>query len=157
MHYKASEAMERLRRFHQTVASHSVRYFPTLVMNDGAVAYRDLSLRSRAPTHDFLIRAWNLFNNIKLDENGRGLPGARVVLATGFRMRGRRAGMDATARHFRSVMRRYQDGDISADEAIREATHIRKPFDIVPQLQANFAFSKAYVAESSGKKGAWED
>jgi len=153
MHYKASEAMERLRRFHQTVASHSVRYFPTLVMNDGAVAYRDLSLRSRAPTHDFLIRAWNLFNNIKLDENGRGLPGARVVLATGFRMRGRRAGMDATARHFRSVMRRYQDGDISADEAIREATHIRKPFDIVPQLQANFAFSKAYVAESSGKKG----
>ena len=29
----------------------------------------------------------------------------------------------------------------------------RVPFDIVPQLQANFAFTKAYVAESSGSSG----
>lgn len=153
LHPKASEAMQRLRRFHAIVASHSFRHFPTLVMNDGAAAYRDLSLRSRGPTYDFLMRAWNLFNKIKDDENARGLPGARVVLATGFRMRGRRAGMDATASHFESLMRRYQDGGLSAEQAIREAAHIRQPFDVVPQLQANFAFSKAYVAESSGIKG----
>ncbi len=29
---------------------------------------------------------------------------------------------------------------------------VRPAFDIVPQLQANFAFSKAYIAESSGTK-----
>jgi hypothetical protein len=29
----------------------------------------------------------------------------------------------------------------------------RQDFDIVPQLQANFAFTKAYVAESSGSVG----
>ena len=29
-------------------------------------------------------------------------------------------------------------------------------FDIVPQLQANFAFTKAYVAEASGSKGGLE-
>src|SRR6266404_1927913 len=82
LHPKASEAMQRLRRFHEIVASHSFRHFPTLVMNDGAAAYRDLSLRSRGPTYDFLMRAWKLFSNIKDDENARGLPGARVVLAT---------------------------------------------------------------------------
>lgn len=153
LHPKASEAMQRLRRFHAIVASHSFRHFPTLVMNDGAVAYRDLSLRSRGPTYDFLMRAWKLFNSIKDDETSCGLPGARVVLAAGFRMRGRRAGMDAMAAHFRSLMRRYQDGEIAAEQAIREAASIRQPFDIIPHLQANFAFSKAYVAESSGTKG----
>ena len=84
LHGKASEALQRLRRFHQIVASHSFRLFPTLVMNDGAVAYRDLSLRSRGPTYDFLTRAWKLFKHIKEDENGHGFPGARAVLAVDF-------------------------------------------------------------------------
>ncbi len=153
MHPKASEAMQRLRRFHEVVASHSFRLFPTLVMNDGAAAYRDLSLRSNENTYDFLMRAWKLFGDIREIETTQGFPGARVVLATGFRMRGRRAGMDASASHFSSIMRRYQKRKISADQAIREAARIRQPFDIIPQLQANFAFSKAYVAESSGRKG----
>jgi len=153
LHPKAAAAMQRLRRFHEVVASHSFRLFPTLVMNDGAAAYRDLSLRSCENTYDFLMRAWKLFNHIKDVENAQGLPGARVVLATGFRMRGRRAGMDATASHFSLLMRRFQKGDLSAEQAIREAARIRQPSDIVPQLQANFAFSKAYVAESSGSRG----
>jgi len=153
LHAQAAQALSRLRRFHQIVASHSVRFFPTLVMNDGAAAYRDLSFRSRAPTHDFLTRAWTLFNSIRSDENNRGFPGARMVLATGFRMRGRRAGIDATARQFKSVMHRYQSGEIVAEQAIREAASVRRSFDIIPQLQANFAFSKAYVAERSGTRG----
>lgn len=153
LHTKAFEAMRRLRRFHQIVAAHSFRLFPTLVMNDGAVAYRDLSLRSRGPTHDFLMRAWELFNHIKEDEGGHGFPGARAVLTVGFRMRGRRAGRDASASHFQSLMGRYQNGEIGAEQAMQEASHIRQSFDIVPQLQANFAFSKAFVAESSGAGG----
>ena len=152
LHGKASEAMKRLRRFHQIVASHSFKLFPTLVLNDGAVGYRDLSLRSRGPTHDFLMRAWKLFHHIKEDENGHGFPGARAVLAVGFRMRGRRAGHDASASHFKSLMERYQNGEIRAEQAMREASQIRQSFDIIPQLQANFAFSKAFVAESSGTR-----
>jgi len=153
LHPNAALALSRLRRFHQIVASHSARYFPTLVVNDGAAAYRDLSLRSRAPTRDFLMRAWRLFNSIKKDENEHGFPGARMVLAAGFRMRGRRAGIDSTTKQFESVMRRYQSGDITAKQAISEAASVKRSFDIVPQLQANFAFSKAYVAERSGTKG----
>ena len=153
LHPKAKEAMQRLRQFHEIVASHSFRLFPTLVMNDGAAAYRDLSLRSNENTFDFLMRAWRLFNEINDVESRQGLPGARLVVAAGFRMRGRRAGMDATASHFSSIMSRFQSGNLSADQAIREAARIRQPFDVIPQLQANFAFSKAYVAEHSGAKG----
>ena len=42
---------------------------------------------------------------------------------------------------------------MDADQAIREASRIDLSFDVLPQLQANFAFTKAYVAESDGKGG----
>jgi hypothetical protein len=101
LHTKATEAMARLRAFHELVALHSARHFPTLVMNDGAAAYRDLSFRTRAPTLDFLNRAWRLYDDIQRSERARGLPGVRAVLAAGFRMRGRRAGWDAVSSHFK--------------------------------------------------------
>lgn len=153
LHPKAARALARLRSFHQTVARHSVRYFRTLVINDGAVAYRDLSLRSHSPTYDFLVRAWNLFNDIKRSEEADGFPGARTVLASGFRLREQRAGVDPTGAQFASIMRRYQGRNIRASQAIREAAGILQPSTEVPPLQANFAFTKAYLAESSGSKG----
>lgn len=153
LHAKSVAAIGRLRRFHAIVAKHSTRYFPTLVMNDGAVAYRDLSLRTKSVTHDFITRAWALFSEINSEEKASGFPGSRLVLAAGFRLRGRRAGMDATSGHFASLIRRYQIGEISADQAIREAARMRQTFDIVPQLQANFAFTRAYVADSVGAAG----
>lgn len=153
LHLKSKDALRRLRRFHEVVASHSARHFPTLVMNDGAVAYRDLSLRSRSVTHDFLVRGWNLFKDIRAAEAALDFPGARMVLACGFRMRGRRAGLDASNQHLRSIVARVQNGDIDGEQAIREAASMRPTFDVVPQLQANFAFTKAYVAESSGSRG----
>jgi hypothetical protein len=154
LHPKAKDALRRLRQFHKIVADHSARNFPTLVMNDGAVAYRDLSFRSRSVTHDFFMRAWDLFADIKAqDDRTFGCPGARVVLACGFRMRGRRAGIDVADIHFRSIVNRLQEGEITADQAVHEAASIHPKFDIVPQLQANFAFAKAYVAEQSGSQG----
>ncbi|KAB1082571.1 hypothetical protein F4V91_31970 [Neorhizobium galegae] len=153
LHLNAKKAITRIRRFHQTVAEHSAHHFPTLVMNDGAVAYRDLSMRSRSVTHDFLTRSWRLFEAIKAEDQKLGHPGARLVLSCGFRMRGRRAGLDASRSHFESIITRLQDGAIDAQQAVHEAAAMRPRFDIVPQLQANFAFTKAYVAESSGTGG----
>lgn len=153
LHPKAKEALKRLRTFHQIVADHSARHFPTLVMNDGAAAYRDLSLRARSVTYDFFERSWNLHAAINAEERRQGLPGVRLVLATGYRMRGRRAGMDATKGHFQSLLRRFQKGEIDVDRALHEAAAMRPKFDIEPQLQANFAFTKAYLAESSGSAG----
>jgi hypothetical protein len=153
LHPSSAAAKKRLSEFHRVVAAHSGRKFPSLVINDGAVVYRDLSYRSASVTFDFLQRSWNLFNEINQSEGNSSYPGARMVIAAGFRIRGRRAGMDATAEHFESIMTRYADGTISVIQAIQEARRIRPSFDIVPQLQANFAFTKAYVAEQSGTKG----
>jgi len=36
---------------------------------------------------------------------------------------------------------------------VKATYRMRPAFDVVPQLQANFAFTKAYVAESSGSAG----
>ena len=128
-HPEARLAIGRLRRFHRLVAEHSKRAFPTLVMNDGAVAYRDLSPSDASVTADFLRDAWRLFAAVNTAEARDAFPGARMVIAAGFRMKGRRAGLDA------------------------DELRLRSAFDIVPPLQANFAFTKAYVAEQTGSAG----
>jgi hypothetical protein len=153
LHPKASEALNRLQRFHRIVSDHSAQRFPTLVMNDGAVAYRDLSLRHSSVTYDFFSRAWRLFSDINRVEQVNGLPGARLVIACGFRVHRRHTGIDAKSGHLKSLMERYHNGKLNAEEAIREAASSRRLFDIVPELQANFAFTKAYLAESGGSRG----
>jgi hypothetical protein len=153
---KSKEAISRLRSFHQIVSSHSARPFPSLVINDGSVTYRDLSYRSRSVTFDFLCRCWSLFNEIQSSEVKSGYPGARMVIATGFRVRRRNMGVDVTSSHVASILERFHAGEMDADQAILEASSVEHYFDGVPQLQANFAFTKAYVAESDGKKGGLE-
>jgi hypothetical protein len=153
LHPKALSARQRLRNFHEIVASQSVRVFPTLVLNDGAIAYRDLSYRTASVTYDFLQRCWKLFNAIQEKELASGHPGVRMVVAVGFRIKGRRGGLDSTASQFQSLIDRLKKGLIDSAQAIHEARRIRPYFDVLPQLQANFAFTKAYVAEQSGTKG----
>lgn len=78
---------------------------------------------------------------------------ARMVVASGFRIRGNRRAVDATADHFASIARRVASGKIDVRQAMYEARRIRPTFDVIPQLQANFAFAKAYTAEQTGTKG----
>lgn len=149
---QAKKPINRLRAFHRVVAEHSARNFRTLVLNDGAVAYRDLSLRSPANTVDFFCRAWELYDAVKSWESRNGFAGARMVVAPGLRAKGSRRAIDYTSGHLDSILRRMADGIISAEQAVREAAAIEKYFDVLPQLQANFALSKAYIAEQSGRK-----
>lgn len=149
---QAKKPISRLRAFHRIVAEHSTRNFRTLVLNDGAVAYRDLSLRGSANTVDFFCRAWDLFEAVNSLETRNGFPGARMVVAPGLRAKGSRRAIDYTSGHLDSILRRMADGTISADQAVREAATIQKYFDVLPQLQANFAFSNAYIAEQGGRK-----
>lgn len=153
LHPQSISVRDRLRDYHAIVASQSARLFPTLVLNDGAIAYRDLSYRSASVTYDFLSRCWKLFNAITAQEAASGYPGARMVVAAGFRIKGRRGGLDSTAAQFKAVIERLKDGSIDAAQAVHEAGRIRPYFDILPQLQANYAFTKAYLAEKSGGKG----
>lgn len=151
-HPQAEKAHRRLRAFHQIVAKHSRRNFPSLVTNDGAILYRDLSYRCNSVTYDFIRRAWNLFQEVNSSDLRDKNCGARMVVAAGFRVRGRRAGIDQTAGHVDSIFRRFERGDIDAKQAIHEASRAQAKFDIVPQLQSNYAFTKAYLAETGGSK-----
>lgn len=103
LHERAAAAIKRLRTFHSIVAEKSGRAFPTLVMNDGAAGYRDLSMRARSVTHEFIVNSWDLFTSLKASEAAAGHPGPRMVIAAGFRMRGRRAGLDQVEREGRRV------------------------------------------------------
>jgi hypothetical protein len=151
LHHRSNEAFQRLRNFHSAVAASSHRHFTTLVMNDGAVAYRDLSMRTRSVTHDFLLRCWRLFARIREVESAQRYPGARMVLAAGFRIRSSRRDQPASPKAA-SILDRFREGRISAEQAIREALNYQESFGLAPELQANFAFTKAYVADSDGSR-----
>jgi hypothetical protein len=152
---RAKNSIKRMRDFHRIVAEHSNRNFRTLVINDGVAVFRDLSLRSSSVSHDFLMRSWKLFKDINQHETSSGQPGVRMVLACGFRIRGRKAVVEPDHGQVRSILKRYHEGLLTVDQAIREASTARPSFDVVPQLQANFAFTKAYIAESSGAAGGF--
>ncbi len=147
---QAKTAITRLRAFHRIVAEHSGRKFRTLVLNDGAVAYRDLSLRSSGVTYDFLTRSFALFRALDESERRNGWYGSRMVLATGFRAKGSRRAIDHASGQVSSILARMKAGQIAPEEAVREAASIDRYFDVLPQLQANFAFTKAYVADVAG-------
>lgn len=149
---EAKKPINRLRAFHRIVAEHSKRDYRTLVLNDGAVAYRDLSLRGAANTVDFFCQSWDLFKAVQASEKRNGFAGARMVVAPGLRAKGSRRALDYTSGHLDSILARMDSGALSPEQAVREAAAIEKYFDVLPQLQANFAFSKAFIAEQSGTK-----
>lgn len=153
MHPNSVRMMRRLRNFHEVVAKHSHRYFRSFTINDGAVLSRDLSWRSASVTRDFLVRSWRLFRDVQQAEFNAGEPGARLVLAAGFRVPGSKRGIDASFAHIRSIFDRLDDRVITKEQAMREAAMHRPYSDLMPQLQANFAFTKAYLAEQSGSSG----
>ena len=157
---RAEEPHKRLWRFRKTVAEYArKRNFQTLVLNDGAVAYRDLTCNS-ADTLNFVKKSWELYLEVNQIECGPDYRGARMVLASGFRNPGAKAGNEETKRQLRrkleDVLKDIEDG-CTKEEAIERATRVvypfRPPADILPQLQENFAFSKAYIAEKSGSEG----
>jgi hypothetical protein len=149
---EAKEAISRLRAFHRIVAKHSNSKFRTLVLNDGAVAYRDLSPQSSSITYGFLRRTFDLFEEIARLETRNGWPGPRMVLAAGLRAKGSRRAIDRSDRQVELILQRLANGEVSAEQAVREAANVQRYSDLIPQLQANFAFTKAYLAESAGSK-----
>ena len=147
---KAFEPHKRLRNFHKLVEKHAKRdKFPTLVLNDGVVAFRDLLSDDASDTYDFFYRSWKLYSEVKKCDK----IGARMVLASGFRNLGSDSGIKNTKEELIKILEKYKACDIKLNKATKQVGPFRPPFAILPQLQENFAFSKAYTAERSGKKG----
>lgn len=150
---KTRKAIERISTFHQLVADRSTKIFPSIVLNDGALMFKDLSPRSGDATFDFVYRAFKLFSQLNGVEKQNGYPGARMIIATGFRIR-RQSNLkehlkEGIAKH---IIQRVESGEMKVKEAVIYSLMTRPVFDLLPELQANFAFAKAYIADAGGSR-----
>jgi hypothetical protein len=146
----AHAAVERLHQFHLSVASKANRTFHAFVMNDGAVLFRDLSPRTNNVSYEFLTQAVDLYQHINTIERSNGFPGARMVIATGFRIRSRAKPVPSGIG--KAVLAGLQAGTKTIDSALRELLWARPVFGMIPELQANFAFTKAFLADHGGSR-----
>ncbi len=149
----AAAARARIERFQSIVSRFSTRKFPSFVMNDGAIFFRDLSPRSRAVTFDFIRRSVELHRAVNESDRAAEGPGCRAVLATGFRIR---RFIDFSSRlndgRGQLIKKKVESGFIEPAQAINEALMARHDSDSTPELQHNYAMTKAYLAESGGTK-----
>lgn len=151
-HAGAKRPIARLRAFHRVVSKHSGGGFPTLAMNDGAVAYSNVEQVRSDKVWRFIERCWALYGEATVTDMRNDGPGLRAVIAVGLRAKGSKRGIVAQDDAIAAIIDDLVAGRIGRDEAIAEARKIRRVFDIVPQLQANFAFTRAFEAEHAGTK-----
>jgi len=148
---EAQAAVERLEYFQQNATKVSHRVFQAMPINDGVAYFKDLSPRSNSVTADFLKRsidAYQLVNGIDL---AQGNPGARMVIAAGPRLR-----INEVVKHSKgylsNIFKRLALKKITIKQAINEAFYSSPIAGFVPHLQANFAFTRAYLADESGSR-----
>lgn len=154
-HPMARAPLRRLQAFHRIVSKHSSGGFPTLVMNDGAVAYSNVELVRSEKVWRFLQRCWALYGEALTTDRASGAPGLRGVVAVGLRAKGSNRGIIAQEDALTRIIEDLAAGRIDKAKALADARKVRRVFDIIPQLQANFAFTRAYEAEQSGTAGGF--
>ncbi|WP_250253070.1 hypothetical protein [Chryseobacterium sp. Marseille-Q3244] len=145
------EAIERLELFHKIASKHASRNFNIIALNDGLISTRNISPRTHKVTADFVTRTINLFKELNYKDKEKGYYGARCVIATGFRIRYSESLVTQSGIK-EAIYRRLDDGTLNTTEAINMAMKARPYFGISPELQANFAFTKAYLIDSGGSK-----
>ncbi len=153
----AERAVKRIALFQSVLQEKADKRMPVLQLNDGAIIWRRPSFRTTSITFDFLKRSIDLFDTINKVDLENGFYGARMVVA---------AGWYATIFNLRKkhinkwradyLLRQIKDNEKSIEEAIHEACFHQGFFNEIQELQANFAFTKAYLAESSGSSGGFE-
>jgi len=153
----AQATIDRLKIFQQIIRTNSkAKIYNSLTMNDGAVFYRDLSPRSKSVTFDFLNRAFKVHNAVNMHEQALSLPGCRSIVAVGFRVRDKNYVKEDLKNGIgQYLIDQVNNKAMSTEEAILKALAIKPCYDIVPDLQANFAFTKAYLADDRGSKGGF--
>ena len=153
-HPKAVAAVDRLRKFQQVAASFATRTVRAMIINDGVAYVRELSPRGRVPTYEFLAQTYKAYRAVNQAEFGLDQIGARMIVAAGPRLR-----VPETQRpnlsHLKSIFNRVRKGVISSPQAIMEAANLTPLAGHYPSLQANFAFTKAYLADVDGSRGGF--
>jgi hypothetical protein len=153
--HRADKPLKRLRAFQRIVRDNSTSMFSTLVINDGAAVQTNIEEPRSDKAWLFIQRCWKLYQEATDADQRSGGLGLRAVIAVGLRAKGARAGIVAQEEAHTAIIDALVSGEIDRDEAVSRARKVRRVFDIVPALQANFAFTRAYEAESSGKDGGF--
>ncbi|MDC7242092.1 MAG: hypothetical protein PQJ50_17190 [Spirochaetales bacterium] len=148
---KTFDAVSRLRDFHSILHKEVKQLFPIFIMNDGACIYRDLNPRTSSVTNEYIKNCINLFNKVNENEKNANYPGARMVIASGPRIRSD-SNEPIVNTHIDSILSRYENSEIPAKQAIYEAFSARSRYGVISELQANFAFTRAYLAETGGSE-----
>lgn len=148
----ARQAIARLRAFQDVVARFSRIAFPTLVINDGAVAYRDIGLTRRDRVWPFIERSHALFEAANEADRALDGYGLRAVVAAGLRARGSNRGLLDQHETLTRTIEDLAAGTLTKQDALKAVRAYRRVNDVVPQLQANFAFARAYTAEQGGSR-----
>jgi hypothetical protein len=152
---EAQLAIKRLNDFHDFLAEYSSRYFPIHAINDGAISFRDLSPRARSVTFDFLDRSLNLFQKFNEYDRNKGFPGARMIIAAGFRVRVKENDVNSDQHYVRNIKKKIKLGAYHLQKSKNRPYKTKTYFGVLPQLQANFAFTKAYLVDATGSKGGF--
>ncbi|MDF2181191.1 hypothetical protein [Neptuniibacter sp. CAU 1671] len=144
------QAIRRLKTFQQVAMGEASRTFRAMPINDGVAFFCDLSPRSSSVTADFLQRSITAFNKINTEDKKAGHPGMRMVISVG--PRARIARPKRSSAHLRNILSRLTERLISPEHAVNEAFTASPVAGFVPALQANFGFTRAYLAESGGSR-----
>lgn len=96
----------------------------------------------------------SLHSHVNQIENNSGFPGARTVIALGIRMTGIEDDWFNNG-HLENILSRMNRGDINSEQAVHEAFYAQSTYGFTSQLQANFAFTKAYLVDSAGSKAGF--
>jgi hypothetical protein len=135
-HPKVRKPLSRLYSFQRIVSKNSSGGFPTLVMNDGAVAHSNVENIRSDKVWRFIERCWTLYNEATAVDARAGGPGLRAVIVVGLRAKGGNRGIIAQEDALTVIIDSLASGEINRDTAVAEARKVRRIFDIVPQLQA---------------------
>lgn len=149
----AENAINRLSLFNSMSLKHANLYFPILQINDGIAAWRELSLRTKSVAQDFLARSIEFFYDVTEAEIKQGYPGPRMVISTGIQMKMENLHKNIAKDRAERLIHEIADQKISIEEAIYKACSYTDYCNGVSALQANFAFTKSFLAEESGSKG----
>jgi hypothetical protein len=150
----AQLAVHRLQEFHSIALQHVNRSLRALIVNDGIAFVREMSPRSRSVTFDFVAGVFDAFQAINAKDLSEGHPGARCIAAAGARLRTEEP-MKLNPIKLSSILTRHSEGAISCEQAISEAFAYGPIAGASVPLQANFAFTKAYLADASGSKAGF--
>jgi len=150
-HASAQLAVHRLQEFHSIALKHVNRSLRALILNDGIAFVREMSPRSRTVTFDFVARVFAAFQAINEEDQSAGHPGARCIVAAGARLRTDEP-MKLNPIKLASILTRHRQGAITCQQAIAEAFAYGPIAGGSVPLQANFAFTKAYLADASGSE-----